>query len=142
NPEYVKARPLNPRPLNPARMRQAEEHRQQEQRRQAAKPGDVTQDARELVRSADALTGCRPGMPHREIVERQDISREELEARYEALHPQTEEEAVDGPADEALRVLDPRRGREDIRRPQARGLQVARDPRPARDQAGRPTLSR
>jgi hypothetical protein len=46
-------------------------------------PGTITMTAIELMRAADALTGVQPGMSHKEISERQDVTREELEERYE-----------------------------------------------------------
>jgi hypothetical protein len=56
--------------------------------------GEVTMSASELMKAADALTGVKLEMSHREIAERQNISREELEARHEEqqnlLDPQLE----------------------------------------------------
>ncbi|SRR5712692_7272870 len=94
--------------------------------------GEVTMSALDLMRAADALTGVKPGMTHREIAQAQDLTREELEERYET---QTEERA--NGSDEAGRVLDPRSRGESVRRTQADRLKVGEGARLARHQAGR-----
>jgi len=51
-------------------------------RLKAIEPGEVTMSALDLMRAADALTGVHVGMTPREIVQAQDLTREELEDCY------------------------------------------------------------
>src|SRR5713101_2033332 len=95
-------------------------------------PGEVTMSALDLMRAADALTGVKPGRPPQEISRLQDLTREELEERYE-----TQQEERNGPSNEAGRVPDPRSRGEGVRRTQADRLKVGEGARLARDQAGR-----